>query len=84
MNLLKQTRYTLVNKFHNTTVSFLAPYNHDGAYAAFLELDETEFSAHKDSDAYKTAHRKLLRIRRELCPHNGKSCKCSGMIRGAV
>lgn len=80
MNLLKYTRYTLVNTFHNTEVSFLASHNSGGAYAAYVALRKIEWSAHKDSEEYTTAHRKLLRIERILC--GMKDCMCGGMIRG--
>ena len=75
------TRYTIKNTFHRTEVSFLAPYNPDGAYAAYVDLNYTDYSAHKDSMEYHQAHKKLLRIKRLLC--GNKDCKCDGMIESA-
>ena len=71
-------KYTIENTFHHTTVSFIAPINHDGAFAAYSELNYDEFSKHKDSSEYKAAHRKLLRIKKVLC--GMKDCHCGGMI----
>lgn len=73
-------KYTLENTFHNTKVSFLAKENPDGAYAAYVDLNYIEDSAHKDSEEYHQAHRKLQRIKRILCGNS--ECKCAGMIRG--
>jgi hypothetical protein len=79
MNTKKLTRYTIHNTFHKSEVSFLAPHNPDGAYAAYVEFNYIDYSAHKDSDEYKAAHRKLLRIKRVLCGMS--DCQCGGMIK---
>lgn len=74
--------YKLINTFHNTEVSFLAKENIDGAYAAYTELCYNEFSKHKDSEEYQSAHRKLMRIKKVLC--GSSECQCGGMIEGVA
>ena len=72
-------KYTIENTFHNTVVSFLAPAYHDNAFEAYSELNYDEFYIDKDSEEYKKAHRKLLRIKKVLC--GMKDCQCGGSIR---
>ena len=79
---IANVKYTLENTFHNTQVSFLAPFHHDGAYAAYCDLCYAEHGEPKDSEEYQTAHRKLLRIKRVLCGMS--DCQCGGMIRGVT
>lgn len=77
----KTVKYTVINTLHNTQASFLAAFNRDGAYAAYLSIIDTVHSQHQDSEKHHKAKQKLSRIWRKLCGISG--CMCGGMIRGA-
>lgn len=75
-------KYTLVNTFHNTKVSFFMSESYETSWHAYVELNQLTNSIwDRQTFEYKKLRGKLNRINRALC--GGSACHCGGMIQSA-